>query len=252
MKKYNLAICYSSGIDSLTALYYAVTNMKYSFQDIILIMFNYGQPYFEKEYGLLRELLKNENIPVNYKVLDINIEDDSKLLDHYCWNRNTIFSTIACRFSDEVWIVANGDESQVKDKDEKFFDLATQLNSYTMEKPILIHSPFLKLRKSNIIKWGINNCVPYFYSTSCYHETKIHCGECAGCLFRWIDMNYCDIYEKYDIHPLDVKKNQEIVKQYLTWYKHKNYIVKLKEELDIFYNSLKKHGKGVEFIKCFM
>lgn len=252
MKKYRLCICYSSGIDSLTGLYYAVNQLKYNYQDILLLMFNYGQEYFEKEFGLMKKLIENENLPCDYKVLKININDDTNIENHYCWNRNTIFSTIACRFSDEVWIVANGDEHQVKDKDEKFFELATKLNTYTMEKPILIHSPFLRLRKSNIIKWGLNNKVPFFYSTSCYHPTKLFCGECAGCLFRWVDMNYLNIKEAYLNHPLESKKNQDIVKEYLIYYKNMDYSVKHEEELNIFYSSLLNDEKGKEIIKCIM
>ena len=228
MKRYDLCILYSGGIDSLTAFYYALKKYKMDMSNILLLIINYGQPYFEKEYNLfkkLRDTMERENAlyanneiahnfveKIHYRVLKIDIEDESDVKNHITANRNTIFTSIACRFSDEVWLVANNDEVHVNDKSYNFFEYVNKLNALTMERPILIKSPFINWSRTKIIEWGLNNNVPYFYSSSCYDSKSMACGKCSGCFHRYFDMVYNDVYEKFDIDVLDYEPNIERLK----------------------------------------
>lgn len=248
IERYKLCLCYSGGIDSMTALYYAVNELKLSFQDIILIMFDYGQLYFNKEFDLLHKLIDLKKLPLNYKILKINIEDESNLQFHYTLNRNVILSSIAFRFSDEVWIVANADERHVKDKDIDFFTLSTALNSHTIGKPVLLNSPFKNWSRSLIIKWGLANNVPYALSSSCYDKTAMACGMCKGCIDRYFDFMDLNIVEEFHNRILEYPKLKQIIKDLNI----KEKTIKEKFLFDKYIRVLNKTEDGRNLLKCIM
>lgn len=247
IKQYELCILYSSGIDSITGYYYAIKQLKIKPENILLLMINYGQSYHEKEKFLFENFLK-DNPKVNYKCLDINIENESDLEYHYVSNRNVILSSIGFRFSDEVWLCANADEQHVKDKDMDFFTLSTQLNSHTLGKPVILFSPFLNWSREKILRWGIGNNVPYNFSSSCYHEILMQCGECKGCIDRYFDFMDLGIIEEFEKNILEYPRVIGLVE-----YLHlKDKTPEEQKVFEKYIRVLQKTKTGKEIIKCIM
>lgn len=245
-KKYKLCICYSGGIDSITAFFYAINELKYKLDDIYLLMIDYGQEYFQKEFFLFTKMAELFNGKINYRVLSVNIDNESDVEYHYTLNRNVIISSIAFRFSDEVWLVANADERHVRDKDLEFFNLSTNLNSHTIGKPVLLTSPFKNWSRKLILRWGVGNNVPYNLSTSCYHHELMQCGECKGCIDRYFDFMDLGIVENFCNDVLDYERTQNIV-----------YHMMIKEKtpeenmiLEKYIRVLNLTEKGKEILKC--
>jgi 7-cyano-7-deazaguanine synthase len=51
-------------------------------------------------------------------------------------------------------------------------------------KKLRIIAPFLKMKKSDIIRLGLSLGADYSYSVSCYAGGEIPCGRCSSCLLR--------------------------------------------------------------------
>jgi 7-cyano-7-deazaguanine synthase len=52
------------------------------------------------------------------------------------------------------------------------------------ESRMKIRAPFIGMKKSGIIRWGMDHGVDYSYSVSCYAGSENPCGACSSCLLR--------------------------------------------------------------------
>jgi len=137
--------------------------------------------------------LTNKSIKIekNNKLEDIG----KKIPNTYVPARNTIFLSIALAYAevlnaDAIFIGATAtDYSGYPDCRPEYFkafqelaNIATKIG--TEGKKILIKAPLLNMRKSEIIKKGLELNAPIEKTWSCYSGEKKACGKCDSCLLR--------------------------------------------------------------------
>lgn len=204
-KKKKAIVIYSGGMDSLTALYWAIKKYK----EVKAISFNYGQKH-SKELNYAKKVCKR--LGIEHKVIDISFlkELTSKssltgLTDipegHYeadnmkstvVPNRNTIFLNIAiawaCNlgFNAVVIGVHSGDHVIYPDCRKEFISSmnTTSLLATKDIGDIEVVAPFVDIDKAGVVKKGNRLGVDYSKSWSCYKGGKKHCGKCGTCIER--------------------------------------------------------------------
>lgn len=203
----------SGGLDSSTTVGIAVKEG----YEIFGLTFRYGQKhYFEieaakkvarffqiKEHIILSidlhklggsALTGTDRVPKNDNVNQIQVHIPST----YVPARNTIFLSFALaaaevKNADTIFIGVNAiDYSGYPDcrpefieAFEKMAQLATRAG-VEKKQSIRIETPLLNMKKSEIIRTGINLGVDYSITHSCYDpdETGTACGHCDACLLR--------------------------------------------------------------------
>jgi 7-cyano-7-deazaguanine synthase len=200
----------SGGIDSTTALYWAIDRGK----KISSLTFDYGQKH-RVEIGAAQRIADKLEIP--HKILRVDLEQiggsaltDSSIslprLDRvsqiqgglpatYVPFRNGIFLAMAAAWAEtkEITGVVCGfnviDSPNYPDTREPFVKaMERAINSGTGaalgKNKIGIFAPFLNMTKSAIIKQGLALGADYSYAISCYRGSEIPCLKCSSCLLR--------------------------------------------------------------------
>lgn len=198
----------SGGVDSSTTLYYALKN---SYKCHCLI-FDYGQRH-KKEVESAVKIAEKNNL--EYHIIKITLPwKGSSLIDEtiplpkhklkeigkripstYVPARNTIFLSFATSYAetinaDTIFIGANiVDYSGYPDCRPNYLNCFEKLIKVGTKKgiegkEIKIEAPFLKMKKSEIIKTGMKLGVPYELTWSCYSDGEKPCMECDACLLR--------------------------------------------------------------------
>jgi 7-cyano-7-deazaguanine synthase len=206
-------ILLSGGIDSATTLAIA-ENMGF---DIYALSFRYGQRHAVELEAALR-IAKRYNV-VRHLIVDIDLRQiggsaltaDIKVPKNrdaeemkkdipatYVPARNTIFLSYALAWAEvlgagDIFIGVNVlDYSGYPDcrpeyiaAYEKMANLATKAGVEGKQK-LKIHTPLIRMSKSQIIKKGIELGVDYSLTHSCYDPSVSGdaCGECDSCLLR--------------------------------------------------------------------
>lgn len=212
MKK-SVSLMFSGGLDSYIAYYYAIKN---DFEPICIYV-DFKHEYNKKE----RKVIEDLKIPINF--IDINglWELISKRLKNQIIpSRNVLLAVIGSMVSDRVWINALEGEQlgKERDKSEKFFNLTSELLSYTnnfFQETTIIESPFKDLLKSETIKLALNELnltkEELFKTSSCYHSEYEKCGVCLTCVKRYLAFLANDIEEPgYKSNPLDSEYFKEL------------------------------------------
>ena len=203
----------SGGLDSTTVLA-AVTNKGF---DIIALSFNYGQRHnYEiecaKEIATSYNITKHQIANIDLEVIggsaltdDIDVpknrdtgEMNSEIPITYVPARNTIFLSYALALAEvensfNIFIGINAlDYSGYPDCRPEYIEsfqkmgrLATKSGVEETEQ-LQIHTPLIDLKKSEIIKLGIELGVDYSKTHSCYDPLGKDepCGQCDACLLR--------------------------------------------------------------------
>ena len=203
----------SGGLDSTTVLA-AVTNKGF---DIIALSFNYGQRHnYEiecaKEIATSYNITKHQIANIDLEVIggsaltdDIDVpknrdtgEMNSEIPITYVPARNTIFLSYALALAEvensfHIFIGVNAlDYSGYPDCRPEYIEsfhkmgrLATKSGVEEAEQ-LQIHTPLIDLKKSEIIKLGIELGVDYSKTHSCYDPLGKDepCGKCDACLLR--------------------------------------------------------------------
>lgn len=208
--KKRCVVLLSGGLDSATALYFAV---KENFSPFCLI-FDYGQKH-RREIESARKLARFAGCP--YKLVKFGLPwQGSSLLDArikvpkvagrspqsatgipstYVPARNTIFLSLAVSFAEAInagaiFIGANAlDFSGYPDCRPEFyraFDkvIALGTKAGAEKRKIRVLTPLINLTKSQIIKLGFKLGVPYELTWSCYLGQNRPCGKCESCFYR--------------------------------------------------------------------
>lgn len=203
-------VLFSGGIDSTTALYWALNQ----YHKVYALTFDYGQRHWI-EVIMAQKLTKKLNVFHKILHVDLNQIGGSSLTDTrlplpeyenieeieqgqpstYVPFRNGIFLSLAAAWAEveEIKDIICGfniiDSPDYPDtrKDfvkamEKAINLGT--NASLSQKGFRILSPFLNLKKSEIIKKGLSLGADYSYSVSCYKGEEIPCQKCSSCLLR--------------------------------------------------------------------
>ena len=203
-------VLFSGGIDSTTALYWALKEKK----NISTLSFDYGQRH-KLEIRLSKKITDDLRIP--HKILEVNLnqiggssltdpslplplfsqleEIEGGLPSTYVPFRNGIFLALASAWAEvnEINAIICGfnvvDSPNYPDTRQAFVEaMEKAINAGTRaafggEKLHLL-TPFLEMRKSEIIKLGLSYGADYSYSISCYQGSEIPCMECSSCLLR--------------------------------------------------------------------
>jgi 7-cyano-7-deazaguanine synthase len=210
MKSKESAVLFSGGIDSTTALYWALNR----YDKVYSLTFDYGQRH-QREIDMARQLALKLKVPQAVLHLDLSQIGGSSLTDKnlplphyerleeieegppstYVPFRNGIFLALAT-----AWAEVNGireivcgfnviDSPQYPDTHEGFVKAMEKAinqgtRAYFSREQIKIITPFSNLKKSEIIKEGLSLGADYSYSLSCYSGTEIPCQKCSSCLLR--------------------------------------------------------------------
>ncbi len=191
-------ILLSGGLDSLVSLDIAKKQCNIE----LALTFNYGQKAYADEkqacediskfYGVKHEIIE---IPFLKKIsANALTDDDNKDFDNLesVWipNRNGLFLNIAACFCDKFnydYIIfgANKEESRdFSDNSKEYVEICQNFFKYSTRKHPVVLAPCLKLDKTEIINYAINNSLPLNLIKSCYKNStgnKKHCGKCMSC-----------------------------------------------------------------------
>jgi 7-cyano-7-deazaguanine synthase len=203
-------VLFSGGIDSTTALYWAERR----YDQVEALTFDYGQRH-RVEVLLARRLARRRGVPVKSLKVDLRQVGGSALTDPsaslprfsrredigpgvpptYVPFRNGIFLALAA-----AWAEANGsddivcgfntiDSPSYPDTRASFvraMQEAINLGTAAASKGrrIRIVAPFIRMKKSEIIRLGLSLGADYSFSVSCYGGREIPCRRCSSCLLR--------------------------------------------------------------------
>lgn len=210
MKK--AVVLLSGGLDSTTLLAYA----KDKGFDCHAISFSYGQRH-QTELACAKEIA-NSYAVTDHKVIKIDLrafggsalttemkvpkgrsmaEMDKEIPITYVPARNTIFLSFALAYAEvvsacDIFIGVNAvDYSGYPDCRPEYIEAyETMANLATKSgiegQKLKINTPLLNLKKSEIIKLGLDIGVDYAKTFTCYdpNEAGISCGSCDSCLLR--------------------------------------------------------------------
>lgn len=201
----------SGGLDSATALYYAMSKG----YDCRCLIFDYGQRHKKEIKAAVKiagsagagyELIKFKLPWKGSALLDakINVPErnnpitqkrNNRIPVTYVPARNTIFLSFAVSCAETtgasaVFIGANAvDFSGYPDCRPEYYRVFDELvkrgtKAGAEKKKIRIFTPLINKTKSGIIKLGTKLGVPYEYTWSCYAGGKRPCLKCDSCAFR--------------------------------------------------------------------
>lgn len=210
MKNKQCVVLFSGGIDSTTALYWALNKYK----KVYALTFEYGQRH-RLEIDMARRLAEKLDVPMTVFSIDLSRIGGSSLTDKniplphyeglekikngppstYVPFRNGIFLALTAAWAEvnEIKEIVCGfnvlDSPNYPDTKGEFVKaMQKAINQgtkayFTFEK-IKIVTPFMNLKKSEIIKKGLSLEADYSYAISCYSGEEIPCQKCSSCLLR--------------------------------------------------------------------
>ncbi|MDY0231601.1 MAG: 7-cyano-7-deazaguanine synthase QueC [Candidatus Saccharicenans sp.] len=200
----------SGGVDSTTALYWALENYK----QVQPVIFDYHQRHRVEirmarrtcqKLGLKPKIIKIDLRQVGSSALTdekikmpefLKAEDIKKGLPAtYVPFRNGIFISLAAALGEALGVfdLVCGfnviDSPNYPDTTVSFIRaMEKAINEGTGAKlshqKLRIIAPFIKMKKSEIISIGLSLGADYSYSVSCYAGDEIPCGRCSACLLR--------------------------------------------------------------------
>ncbi len=217
-------ILLSGGLDSATALYWALKVKKWRCQ---CLLFDYGQRHL-RELESARAVARAAGCPTKTVRFELPW-GGSTLLGHkgkvpshalknigkgpipstYVPARNTIFLSFALSWADAIGaenivLGANAlDYSGYPDCRPNYFSafqktakLGTRLGA-EKHRPIRIWAPLIRWSKAEIIRHGLKWGVPYGQTWSCYAGGSKPCGKCDSCRLR--EKGFIEVGEKYSL-----------------------------------------------------
>ncbi|MBS3818898.1 7-cyano-7-deazaguanine synthase QueC [bacterium] len=202
-------VLYSGGIDSTTALYWAL----HQYEHVSAITVDYNQRH-RVEIPLSQKTIQKLNIPQKILKVDLKQIGGSSLTDKqiplpefevsseieetpstYVPFRNGILLSLTAAWAEKEGIkeIVCGfnviDSPHYPDTTlpfvqamEKAINQGTKASSE--REPMKIRAPFVNMKKSEIIKKGLSLGADYSYSISCYRGKEIPCQKCSSCLLR--------------------------------------------------------------------
>lgn len=208
-------VIFSGGLDSTTALYWAVSN----FDEVETLSFDYGSKHnkIEHKYALKTcEKLGVKNTLINLDFINQFFKSDllksgGKIPEGYYTAenmkstvvpfRNGIMLAIAAGFAEshgcEAIILGNhsGDHAIYPDCRADFIKGMKEAISKGTEKNIEVLSPFCDVSKSDIVAIGDAFGVDFSLTYSCYNGKEKHCGKCGTCVERKEAFDLADVVD---------------------------------------------------------
>ena len=199
--KQKAIILFSSGLDSTTVLYYALSKG----YDCHCLIFDYGQKH-SKEVNNAKKFA--EDLHLKYHIVKTSIPWDTsslinkniKIPEHklikkgvvpstYVPGRNTIFLSYAISYAEtikakKIFLGINAvDFSSYPDCTPQYLKAMQQVMK-SLNNGVKICAPIEKYSKAQIIKLGTKLKVPYEKTWSCYNGKNKPCGKCDSCKLR--------------------------------------------------------------------
>jgi 7-cyano-7-deazaguanine synthase len=193
----------SGGIDSTTTLYYALS-IGYKVE---ALLFDYGQRH-RKEITVAQSLAHDLGIPTTIisipdlgrlggsALTDLSIpvppQGSERKFDTVVPMRNALFlcwAAAVCEVKDihHIFIGAHADDYEMyPDCRPEFYEAmqeALRRGSLKL-KDLIIHTPFIYMRKAQIVALGLKLGVPYERTWSCYQGGDFPCRVCDSCRKR--------------------------------------------------------------------
>lgn len=203
-------VLFSGGIDSTTALYWALAKSR----DVRALTFDYGQRH-RIEIRMARRTARNLGVPQTVLKIDLTQVGGSALTDGrinlpryksltrtkhilpltYVPFRNGILLALAAAWAEvhKITEIVCGfnviDSPDYPDTRPDFVRaMEKAINAGTKAffggERIKLTAPFVRMKKSEIIRLGFSLGADYAYAVSCYAGAEIPCGSCASCLLR--------------------------------------------------------------------
>jgi len=203
-------VLFSGGIDSTTALYWALRQ----YDRVLTVIFDYGQRH-RVEISMARKAAARLGLEPRIIKIDLRQIGGSALTDEkikvpafkkteeikeglpvtYVPFRNGIFISLAAALAETLAIshLVCGfnviDSPNYPDTTGSFVRaMEKAINEGTgagfKGEKLRIIAPFLKMKKSDIIRLGLSLGADYSYSVSCYAGGEVPCGRCSSCLLR--------------------------------------------------------------------
>lgn len=195
----------SGGLDSCVSTACAI-NEGY---EVIAIHFNYHQRTERRELQAFDDIckfykIKNMLIDMDFfkqiggsSLTDFSIDipknelgKNGKIPNTYVPFRNGIFYSIAAAIAQrfEARYIYTGlvseDSSGYPDTTIDFVNKASEFIKSGSGEDIKLVTPLIKLKKSEIVKLGLELKAPLELSYSCYENNDIACGKCESCQLR--------------------------------------------------------------------
>jgi 7-cyano-7-deazaguanine synthase len=203
-------VLFSGGIDSTTALYWA----RNRYDSVSALSFDYGQRH-RVELTLARRLTRRLRIPHNIIKVDLRQIGGSALTDRgialpefrsadgidagipasYVPFRNGIFLSLAAAWAETSAVpdivcgfntIDSPNYPDTRGPFVKAMERAVRLGTGAAARGLRLRilAPFVRLKKSAIIKSGLALGADYSYSISCYGGKEAPCGRCSACFLR--------------------------------------------------------------------
>jgi 7-cyano-7-deazaguanine synthase len=205
-------VVYSGGMDSTVLLEHCIKNH----DDVYALTFDYNQRH-KKEIIVAEGYMYNNHSyhgskVKEHKIVDLSffakiaksaITDTSievpKMKDiigeaqNICYvpNRNMMMLSIACSYAESVGAsdvyygaVAVDNLSGYWDCTEEFIDGINNLLALNRMNRITVQAPLLFKTKKEIIEMGIELCVQFDRTWTCYKGEDVSCGTCPSCAAR--------------------------------------------------------------------
>jgi 7-cyano-7-deazaguanine synthase len=208
--KKNCVVLFSGGIDSTTALHWALRRSK----DVQALTFDYGQRHkievrlagiAARKLGVPRTVFKIDFGQVGgsaltdpairlprYKKLSelrpgppatyVPFRNGVLLVFAAAWSEARSIHEIVCGFN----VIDSPDYPDTRPEFVRAMERAVNAGTKAAfgGSRMKITAPFIQMKKSDIIRWGLAHGADYSYSVSCYAGSEIPCGTCSSCLWR--------------------------------------------------------------------
>ena len=201
--KMKALIILSGGMDSTVCLAQALEK----YNSVETVTFDYGQTHSKEiqcakkiaEYYKVKHHTINLGNLTDYfrtslgknSELEIPTESTDTIPNTYVPMRNTIMLSIATGIaeSNDINVVIYGanavDYSGYPDCRPEYVLMYNKfLKKAITGKPIIVETPIINLKKSEIVKIGNKLLVPFELTWSCYRGNKYSCGKCPSCEYR--------------------------------------------------------------------
>ncbi|PCF94852.1 7-cyano-7-deazaguanine synthase QueC [Vreelandella nigrificans] len=197
-------VIYSGGMDSFTVLHRAIQEGL----NVHALSFDYGQRH-ARELVTAREVCRQLKVP--HQVVDIRaihgLIDNSALTNSSIAmpegdyaadnlratvvpNRNMILLSLAIAKAVNIgasrvdYGAHGGDHILYPDCRPEFVDAMNHVSGIANFEPVLIHAPYLKSTKADILRDGLAMGLDYRHTWTCYEGRTLACGKCGSCLER--------------------------------------------------------------------
>jgi len=201
----------SGGVDSTTILHYVRKRLGAS--KVYAVSFLYGQKH-SREVAMAKWQARAAKV-LEHRIVDLSafgglIAGGSALTDRsisvpdlkdlkadqkrqpptYVPNRNMILLSLAAAYAEakgvrDIFYGAQAqDEYGYWDCTVDFVKKINDVLHLNRRKAVTVHAPFAGMRKSSVVKIGLELGVDYLHTWSCYRGRKEACGTCPSCVER--------------------------------------------------------------------